>query len=72
MNYIDCLKLQAITFTFFTLWTAIIYGVVCHFGWGEPILLTAERIAFCISISLAYVFLGAFINMWFSSSQKGP
>jgi len=70
MNYIYCLKQQAVAFTFLALSVVINYGVACKCGWREPILLTPDYIVLLVSYSLVFIFIGPFIYKWWDPLKK--
>jgi hypothetical protein len=70
MNYIYYFKQQTITFTFIALSFAITYGIACHFGWKEPIILTTDYIIIFVSYLLTFIFIGPFIFKWMDILNK--
>lgn len=62
MNYIDCLKQQAISFTPLILASIASYGISCKFGWRETIVLTPDYVVSIMSFSLTYIFVGAYFK----------
>lgn len=70
MNYIYCLKQQAVALTFVALSSIITYGIACKFGWRESITLTPDYVVMLVSYSLTFIFIGPFIFKWWDPSNN--
>jgi hypothetical protein len=62
MNYINCVKQQVIILTLIILSSVTTYTVICHFEWGNRIVLNQIGIVGTIFSSLIFIFFGAYMN----------
>lgn len=61
MNYIDSIKEQTVPYVIFLLLSASLYGIMCHLGWRDPVILTPGWIVTFMSASLTFIFFRPFL-----------